>query len=342
MFKGGKAVFLLMVLILGPTGLSQAACEMNKIASLPVTRHGSSIFVPVKIEGQELLFLIDTASRHSWMLHAGADVLGKKVLLTTGGRQHDEIHFMTTRVGEASIGLWGKKDFDIDVRDGPVNFGLPRAVGVLGLDVLSGFDVEFDVKGAQVNLFVPQGCEAANLAYWSDSYNAVDMVRLSNSPEIFALAKVNGQDLIAGFRSTITYSGLFQDAAERVGVKPESPGVIRVAEVAVAAGQTMTVWRASFDSFSLDQEVIKPAVLSFNGRVIKDRGGLRVTGERVARGGETYDMTIGADFIASHRILFSNSQRKIYFTYASGPPFFHVEGTLSDLAASALADQFAR
>jgi len=245
---------------------------------------------------------------------------------------------MTTRLGEASIGAWEKKDFDMDVRDGPANFGLSRAIGVLGLDVLSGFDVEFDVKGGFVNLLLPQGCDAANLAYWSDSYNVVDMLRPQGSPELFALAKVNGQDLLASFRSTITYSGLFQDAAERVGVKPDSPGVVKAAEVPVGQGQMMTVWRASFDSFSLDQEVIKPAVLAFNGRVIRYRAAVQVTGEHVTRGGGSFDMTIGADFISSHRILFANSQRKIYFTYASGPPFYHVEGTLSDLAASALLD----
>jgi hypothetical protein len=32
-------------------------------------------------------------------------------------------------------------------------------------------------------------------------------------------------------------------------------------------------------------------------------------------------MLLGADFLRSHRVLVSHSQRKIYFTYVGGPIF---------------------
>ena len=32
-------------------------------------------------------------------------------------------------------------------------------------------------------------------------------------------------------------------------------------------------------------------------------------------------MLLGTDFLRSHRVLVSHSQRKIYFTYAGGPVF---------------------
>ena len=36
------------------------------------------------------------------------------------------------------------------------------------------------------------------------------------------------------------------------------------------------------------------------------------------------DMVIGADFFMAHRVYVARSQKKIYFTYKSGPIFQHV------------------
>jgi hypothetical protein len=33
------------------------------------------------------------------------------------------------------------------------------------------------------------------------------------------------------------------------------------------------------------------------------------------------EMILGADFLQSHRVLFANSQRRLYFSYTGGPIF---------------------
>ena len=54
----------------------------------------------------------------------------------------------------------------------------------------------------------------------------------------------------------------------------------------------------------------------------RDEIGRSETGSHIARsevGGE--EMFLGMDFLRSHRILISHSQKKVYFTYSGGPLF---------------------
>lgn len=193
-----------------------------------------------------------------------------------------------------------------------------RHIVLLGGDFLSQFDIEIDLKGGVVNFFKPQGCEDSKLIYWADAYNVADMVKPSNdSRSILVRAKINDHEITAQIDSGASLSSLSREAAASTsGIDPDSPGVQTVDSVSGVGGTREPAWLASFPSFTLDKETIKPAKLIF----------FRY-GKFSAEVGSRFDsdtdnvMILGSDFLLAHRALISYSQRKFYFTYVGGPPF---------------------
>ena len=61
-------------------------------------------------------------------------------------------------------------------------------------------------------------------------------------------------------------------------------------------------------------------------------------GGLLSQGVDRPSMLLGADFLRSHRVLVSHSQRKLYFTYLGGPVFQSREPSTSKDPDRAIAD----
>jgi tetratricopeptide (TPR) repeat protein len=121
---------------------------------------------------------------------------------------------------------------------------------------------------------------------------------------IGAYATANGHQIRVVFDTGAFLSGMSLRAAARAGVTPASPGVVQTVGSTGFGDKVRRTWVAPFDSFALGGEEIR-----------KTR--LRISETEL----EGIDMLLGADFFLSHRILVSQSQQKIYFTYNGGPVF---------------------
>jgi tetratricopeptide (TPR) repeat protein len=93
-------------------------------------------------------------------------------------------------------------------------------------------------------------------------------------------------------------------AAARVGIKPDSPGVVSAGPTWGFGSNTIPSYIAPFSSFKIGEEEIR------NTR-------LRIADIDLPNA----DMLIGPDFFLSHRIYVANSQHRLYFTYNGGPVF---------------------
>ncbi len=93
-------------------------------------------------------------------------------------------------------------------------------------------------------------------------------------------------------------------AAARVGIKPDSPGVVSAGSTWGFGSNTFPSYIAPFSSFKIGEEEIR------NTR-------LRIADIDLPNA----DMLIGPDFFLSHRIYVANSQHRLYFTYNGGPVF---------------------
>jgi len=108
--------------------------------------------------------------------------------------------------------------------------------------------------------------------------------------------------------------------AARLGVTPETPGVVEVGVGGGLGPRHMPFWNGPFASFSIGDETIRDTTIRFADLwkgMPHDSTGSRIPQTAAAMPG----MLLGADFLRSHRVLISNSQHRMYFTYAGGPVF---------------------
>ena len=110
--------------------------------------------------------------------------------------------------------------------------------------------------------------------------------------------------------------------AARLGVTPESHGVVPTACITDSGDskRKLESWVGQFESFAIGNERIRNPRIRFAdlwSRTIYTETGSRLP----TRFAGLPDMLLGADFLRSHRVLVSRSQRKMYFTYAGGTVF---------------------
>jgi len=117
-------------------------------------------------------------------------------------------------------------------------------------------------------------------------------------------AYVNGVEIRALFDTGAGTSLLSLRAAARMGIKPDSPGVVSGGASYGIGKDTFATYIAPISSFKIGSEEIKNTRIRIGDVDLADA-----------------DMLIGADFFLSHHIYVANSQHKLYFTYNGGPVF---------------------
>ncbi len=288
-------------------GNVQAACELDGMARLPVTMSGLRPLVAAKINGVDVLFTLDSGAFYS--------------SITPGNAAQYKLPESMAPFGFSVSGVGGSADAAIATVK---HFGLAGAelrnisflvagsevggssVGLLGQNVLSLADVEYDLADGMVRLVQPRGCGNAALAYWAKDlpWNMIHIQAVSSSQRhTRGQALVNGAPIEVTFDTGAATSVLGLSAARRAGLHPDGPGVRPAGYIIGIGRRRMQAWRAPIASFQIGGETIKNTEL-----LISDIGG------------ET-DMLLGADFFLSHHVYVANSQAKLYFTYSGGPVF---------------------
>jgi hypothetical protein len=113
---------------------------------------------------------------------------------------------------------------------------------------------------------------------------------------------------------------LDKSEAARLGVTPDSPGVIAGGKGGGLGGQPVDYWTGPFESVVIGNETIKDTNIRFAD--LWRHATYTPIGSHLPQKVElTASMLLGADFLRAHRVLVAHSQRKIYFTYAGGPVF---------------------
>jgi tetratricopeptide (TPR) repeat protein/predicted aspartyl protease len=201
-------------------------------------------------------------------------------------------------------------------------------VGVLGQNVLHFADVEYDLAQGVVRLMKPLDCGSkVKLAYWADKsapYSVIDIVSRERTASALGHASINGTDIRVVFDSGAGVSTLTLKAAARIGLRPDSPGVVS-GGLSGGFGKNMAPsYIAPVESFKIGDEEIRHTRLRFAEMDLDDA-----------------DMLIGPDFFLSHRIYVANSQQKLYFTYNGGPVFnlTHLDRSAAPSAANPPAAQ---
>jgi len=288
-----------------------AKCQLDKVTDLPATVQDNRIYVAGSINSQPLLYQLGTANPQSIVLPFAAYTLGMRPVNSPNGPGTS--YDLTGAEGKAEyvaandvrIGNWHGYDVGMMSIGAVANFGHPKALAILGEDYLANYEIELDLRNNLIAFYQAKDCADDNLAYWAQNYNVVDFVKFDPAaPQIKFMGKIGGKDVTMLLDSAVPNSLLSAETARALGVESNSPGVVRVWDFADLNNKPIPTWLGGFKSFTLDQENIAPVKLAFaNGRAFGA------------------NMILGFDFIRSHHLLISHSQRKMYFSYSGGPPF---------------------
>jgi hypothetical protein len=297
-----------------------AGCVLGKVATLDVSLVGNELLVPGSVNGHDVEFVVDTGAEtllfpdraRSFGVNVGG-LIGQ--MYSAAGR---ETMVEQATIENFALGKWTGHNVSLPAVGIGKGFADERVIGLLGEDILSHFDVEIDIPHHLFALYQPQDCETANLAYWTDSYNVADFVRFNPEyPAIMVNGRIGDSPVLVELDTGAYRTVMSLEIARALGVGPGDPGVENLGPARGLNGQSAETWAGTFPSFTLDQEAIKPAKLAFFqfSRVEPENGSL------IRRRAFDADMLLGIDFIRSHHLFISHSQRKLYFSYSGGKVF---------------------
>jgi predicted aspartyl protease len=288
---------------------ADAGCRLVRVLDLPIDADSPQPLIPVRVNGSDLHFLVDSGAIDSMIRPAAVTELKLQTYYPANagvrvkGVASSSV-LQIARVRELKVA-------GIQIKDGELSVFNENGAGdgVLGQNVLQHFAVEYDLAHGHMRLFTSSGCESAKFAYWLTPDQQYSSMRIglvdTQNPYTMGDAYVNGHRIRVGFNSGLSRSILTKDAAARVGVKLDSDGVVEAGYTAGLGGGSVKTYVGRFASFKIGD----------NERIDNIRIPIADVKLRFA------DMLVGADFFMSHRIIVGNKEERLLMSYNGGPVF---------------------
>ncbi len=185
-----------------PAAAAENCPNLKQLSSVEMTRdRGGRPVVPVTINGQSKLMLLDTGGVTSTLTQSALDELGLTAVRRNdmvfydvrGNRLDRSVTLPTMTVGQLRGTSWRFWIHPPDRDIGTTDTG--TIAGLLAPDLLRQFDVDLDFANNTVKFFSPEHCEG-RILYWTPSALAVIPMRFE-AGHIVVPATVDGQRLEA-------------------------------------------------------------------------------------------------------------------------------------------------
>jgi len=298
-----------------------ADCKLLQIAEFKLDPHSTSPIVEGTINGHPVKVLLDSGSDFSQITYYEAQKIGLPRVEAVGWRAYGiggSTQMYWAHVDHLSIGDLNKASIDLAVA-GDRHEASDVAV-IIGDDVLSKADIEFDMAHNAIRMFQPEGCAAPQLVYWGAAYSQAALLPWErDAPALQTRAVVNGKEILAEVDSGADATIIDTSAAVADGVT-RSGADAPVDPVHGAGPRPEESWVGHFDSFALGDEKIAHVKI----QVVHVVRGMSYTetGSNMARHIENAPlMFIGDDFLRAHRVFVDNQDHLILFSYQGGPVF---------------------
>ena len=167
-----------------PVAEKTAACALEKVATLPMAAGSAAIVVPARLNGQDVSMIIDTGDERTAITTRAKQALGlpddphtTSMIHGTGGI----VRSVNALIEHFQLGDEELAERSVTVADVPITSAVqPRVAGLIGGQVLSEYDVEFDLPGRRVVLWERQRCAPHGPA-WTGHWGTVRLQRGMNS-----------------------------------------------------------------------------------------------------------------------------------------------------------------
>jgi predicted aspartyl protease len=300
--------------------LAEADCKLIQLAEFHLDPNSTSPIVDGTVNGTRVKVLLDTGSDFSMITYDAAKKLGLRLSESPGARAYGiggSTQIYTADVDHFTVGDLAKSSFSMTVSGDQDRQS--EAPVVLGDDVLSNADIEFDFAHNAIRMFKPKGCTAPQLVYWGAAYSQAALLPWGQyNPAIQTRVLLNGKEELAELDSGAGVTLVDTAAAQAAGVvlppSSDKPDTI------IGNGPKLeNTWRGRFDTFAVgDEKIAHVAVLI--APVMRDMTYTEV-GSNMVRHVEGPVMFIGDDFLRAHRVFVDSEDHLILFSYQGGPVF---------------------
>lgn len=296
-----------VALLIAP-GVAQAQpCSLAPATVIPLSlsRDHTKLLVPAAVDGKALLLVVDTGSQMT-MLSAAAlpdisQLHAHGMASGVGGRaavQSGEVRGM--QLGSLHGGVTAA------VTDQQFRLGGQPVDGLLGMSVLGAYDVDFNLAGGQLRLFLPQGDCTHPSAFLHGVLPPIperDDGEIEPRLEPRVTVTISGQSFSALLDTGSSGTALFHRAADKLGLTEEVLSHDPTARVAGVGAE------------------IKPARLHVLDEIDVGDVGLRHVKVAVFAmdSHEDFDMILGQDFIRQSHLWLSNSSHSLILQVPPAP-----------------------
>lgn len=285
------------------TGAQAADCTLKEVTSVQIEQMpDGALAVPIKIEGVDEKFLLDFNFPFSAIAPETAEAL--KLPSFALGKSNYTIKSLNFGAIQGSNFLF------YAMPAGTLTHG---AAGVLGLDLLSHYDVELDLKRNKLNLFSTDHCPGQGV-YWTDS---AAIVPFSLSPpfgHVVLKGELDGKPIKMGLPGplqphSITMMGVLSKV---LNIPADSP------DLKALPGNNPQVFRYPFKTLALGSVVMNNPVIDIYQSDNDLLCGENWTNSSVHKcfEGEGVQLQLGLDEFKPLRLYFAFKEGLLYITSA--------------------------
>ena len=263
---------------------------------------------PVDIETRPFMMLIDSGAGSTALSPQTAESLNesedrsKTVRVVGIGGHMDTQHPLVLH--SLRFGSLELTDFDVltaHIERPEVESDAAAAAGMVGLDLLSKFDVEFDFPDHRMSLYHVASCSGRFIP-WSGSYDSFMATRSPRGALLIPVV-INGVTLRALIDTGSNVSSIGMTAAMKTGVDATAMSGDPAMTFVGARGSMMTAHRHRFDTMSVGAATFHNVRISVQDQ---DFPGM--------------DMLLGMDFLRWRKVWLSFGTNQLFIQYTPRPP----------------------
>lgn len=307
---------------LWPAG-AEAKCQLVQLAQMTLDVQSLRPLIAGEINGTPVRLLLDTGTTNSAVLRTFSTQQKMHELQLPGVRFYGaggETTATYVELNQIKIGSLEEHRLKMMVLGEQPALGPDGAVALIGDDFWGQGDDEIDLAHGVANLIRPTGCTGDEVLYWPDPFSATRLLITTGvSTKYIVSVTLDGVPLRAELDTGSQHTYVTRQAYAKM--RKPWPAMEDPAAKVRGLGKTLVASTlVTFEEFDFDQEKIKHPKIAIADIFGEDKE--VPLGSRARQSAEDFpDMILGADFFMSHRVLISNSQRKVYITYNGGKLF---------------------
>lgn len=304
----------LTFLMLGFLSARAEDCKKLKGFWLDLTPTSDGYLIPIGINGTQHFFLLSLGNAYGIIDLKLVDTLGLPTkapgfAVLYDGKTVKQIATVST----VQLGILPRHDGEFLVTEHNPSWG-PKADGIIGVNIIGGFDIELDLAHNRLGLFLPDHCPFT--PYWPfETVGNAPFTVVATGAFLMPM-KLDGRDVIVNFGTAHSRTYISNIPAHMLfGIDQASEGV-------VASGKDNhgnDLFRYPFKALTAGDVTISNPQIFIRQDNVKPCGGIAgdwynsVDSKFCIGGG---DITLGMPELKQLRFFFDFKEKKVYFTTA--------------------------